>query len=305
MEGNEPMSAITYRQNGCNRGGRDHASQLLEKLPEPAAGSLQVELADREPGRAAALAPLFSSRGLPVKVCDRPAPLASPATVDVYAVDDAEATARAVERRPSWSLLELALLLSVPTIEGVGGVVLGVAASLTPGAVDLRAEVRNLLGQISALTPGRQSSAFMSAQRVHTGQMVEARHATHDRLTSHSVRFLASKRVDPELVVVDGFTGTPYRVAVLNAKEQTPRRVLRQVALEEILPQFNRDEETQGVVFTGRSDPWLYAVLARRRASTWHLERAAQLPVVVPAPEPEAQPEKEPRWTRAVAFVTD
>jgi len=291
------MTTNTYRQNGCNRGGRDHALQLVRKLPDAITRSLQVELVDRERGRAAALAPLLSARGLPVRVHETGAPLASSATVDVYSVDEVEVTARAVEGQVTSSLLEVALLVSVPTVEGVGGVVLALAATITPEAPAVRQAAQGLLGRIAALTPGRQSSALMAAHRVHAGQMPGARHTAHDRLTTQSARFLATGQADPELVLVDGFTRTPYRVTVLDARRETPRRVLRQAALQEVLPQVSHRDETQGVVFYERQDPWLYVVLARRRADRWHLDRAIELPVTMPEPEQAA--------IEVPTFVTD
>lgn len=283
------MTTTIYRQNGCNRGGRDHAAQLVKKLPAPITRSLHVELVDREPGRAATLAPLLAARGLPVKAYETPAPLASAPTVDVYAVDDVEVTAKAVEDAVSCSLLEVALLVSVPTIEDVGGVVFGVGATVTPEATPVRQATRDLLDRFTALSPGRQSSAFMAAHRVHAPQMVDARHTIHDRLTTQSATFLETGEAEPELVLVDGFTRTPYRVRTLEARRETPRRVLKQTVLQELLPQVGDGTDRQGVVFYERQDPWLYVVLARRKANRWHLDRATELPVAIPVAEPELE----------------
>ena len=44
------MTSI-YRQNGCNRGGIEHALQLAEKATEQTTRSLAIELVDSEPER--------------------------------------------------------------------------------------------------------------------------------------------------------------------------------------------------------------------------------------------------------------
>lgn len=278
------MTPHTYRQNGCNRGGTEHASQLVGKLPQRSVSSLAVELVDPEHGRAAALAPILEARGVPVTVRQVPAPLRSPVTVDVYAVDDVGIPARALEAPIRTPLLEVALLVSVPTIEEVGGVVLAIAASVTPDAAAVQDAARVLLSRIAALAPGRHSSARMAAHGVHTIQMPGARHAAHDRLTTQSAAFLTTGQVEPELAVVDGFTRRSYRVRAVEARRETRRRVLKQAALQEILPQVSADSEAGGVAFYELRDPWLYLVLARRTASRWRLDRAIELPVMMPGP---------------------
>lgn len=291
------MRANTYRQNGCNRGGTDHVLQLADKLPPALAGSLAVELVDREQGRAAALAPILASRGFPVQVSAKPAPLSSKVTVDVYAVDDAEVPARALENPSMSPLLEVALLVSVPTIESAGGAVVAIAATVTPDAAAVRDGIRVILSRIEALAPGRRSSALMAARGIHAEQMPRARHAAHDRLTTRSATFLTSGRVEPELAMVDGFTGTAYQLSVVEARRDDRRRVLRQATLNEILPEIRDNGDRRGVVFHERQDPWLYVVLARQRAGRWHLDRAIELPVL------RLRPDEEP--VEAPTFITD
>jgi hypothetical protein len=289
----------TYRQNGCNRGGTEHALQLADKATDQARRSLAIELVDPEPGRAATLAQILAARGLPVTAYETPAPRPSPVTIDVYAVDDVDVLARALEGPIRSSLVEGVALVSVPSIDGSGGAVIGLAAGVTASAPAVREDAGVILDRIAALSPGRQSSERMSAHAVHADQMPRARHAAHDWLTTQSASFLTTGHAAPGLVAADGFSGTAYRLEVVEDRWETRRGVLKQTALQEILPQARDAGESQGVVFYERQDPWLYLVLARRRADRWRLDRALELPVTMP------QPLQTPAPVRIPTFVTD
>jgi hypothetical protein len=127
--------------------------------------------------------------------------------------------------------------------------------------------------------------------------MPRARHAAHDWLTSQSASFLTTGHVEPELAAVDGFSGTVYLLGVVEDRWETRRRVLKQTALQEILPQVASYGENRGVVFYERQDPWMYLVLARRRVDRWQLDRTVELPVTMP------RPHQEP--VQIPTFVTD
>lgn len=271
--------------------------QLLDKLPAPIGGELSFDLVDPEEGRAVALAPILKSRGVEVRVSEKPAPQLPTATVDVYAVDDAAVPVRALESSAMSSLVELALLVSVPTIESVGGVVTAIAGTVTPDAVGVRDGLLTLLRRVEALAPGRHSSAMMAARGIHAEQMPRARQVAHDWLTTRSASFLGNGRAESEVAVVDGFTGVAYQVEVVEARRDDRRRELRNVALNDILPDHEDNGGRHGVVFHDRQDPWLYAVLARHRTNRWHLDRAFELPVL------RLQANEEP--VEAPTFVTD
>lgn len=292
------METETYRLNGCNRGGRDHAVQLVEKVAGRGARSLAVELIDPKRGRAAALAPVFASHGLPVSVHEQAAPLAGRPGVDVYAVDEIEVPNSVVRRPIASPVVEIGFIVSVPTIQHVGGIVVGVVAVLTPEDRGVQVATRDLLGHIAGLVPERHSSALMAAHTVHAEQMPRVRYRAHDHLASQSARFLTTGRVEPELALIDGFTQTKYPIDVVQAQREMSRRELREVTLSALLPRTAVLGETHGVVFHDPAGSWLYAVLARRRTNRWAIDRTIELPVTM-VPDVGAEPVEVPM------FVTD
>jgi hypothetical protein len=279
------MLTKRYEINGAHRGGSDHSRLLLKKLTrEGRHPPIDARIVDPEPGRASALVPTFSQRGIVATPQEGDAPLSSDANVRVLAMDDVNAITRILDKPASNDVLEAGILISVPTFGPLGGKVIGLAATLAPHSYNTKHDARLLFDRVATLAGERHTSRRSSTPFMNSMQMRRTRTAVHDRLTNSSVDYLELGVSVPDLFVVDGLSRGQYPIVAQEIRSNLPRRHLRDIATREIIPAVDRYEDTFGVAFYDSRDPWIFFVLAGRRDSAWLHKRSIELPVVAPPP---------------------
>ena len=308
----ETRNSVRYDIHGAHRGGRDHLQLLSDKVQaSPVARMPEVGLHDLRADRTQELAHRFERQGVSVTVHDEGAPLEINTAIEVFAIDDAKRVAREVDKPVSSPVLEVGILVAAPTVERLGGQVIALGATLTPDAKEGSQQTRPLFSTVADMTEERHSSRNMSASIVNSVQMNRARSGLHNRLTDSSLDYLERGTVSADIFAVDGRTNGVFTLAVLEARRDTRRQDLRDLATQEILPQVMSAEDRAGVAFYDSQDPWLYLVFARRRGSYWRTANMVEFPVqilgqtVIPVGDlVEERPKSSPAtWSRT--WVTD
>lgn len=281
----ETRDRVRYEIHGAHRGGRDHLQLLSDKVQaSPVARMPEVGLHDLRADRTQELAHRFERQGVSVTVHDEGAPLEINTAIEVFAIDDAKRVAREVDNCVSSPVLEVGILVAAPTVERLGGQVIALGATLTPGAKEVSRQTRPLFSTVADMTEERQSSRNMSASIVNSVQMDRARSGLHNRLTDSSLDYLERGTVSADIFAVDGRTNGVFTLAVLEARRDTRRQGLKDLVTHEILPQVMEGEDRAGVAFYDSRDPWLYLVFAQKNGSRWRTANIVELPVRILEP---------------------
>jgi hypothetical protein len=279
------MRTHHYEINGAHRGGDGHSRLLLDKLTKNGRQpSVEVSLVDPEPGRASALVPVFSDRGVTANAHQGTAQLKSTADVRVLAMDDVGAMSRIVDEPVNNDLLEAGILVTALTFGGLGGTQVGIAGAFTWESGDTQKDAGKLFNRVSALAGKRHTSSHSSSPFMNSMQMEGTRQALHDRLTGTSVDYLELGVAAPDLFVVDGLTRGRYPIVAQQSQPTLRNREMQRIATNEIIPWVDPSEDSFGVAFYDNLDPWILFVLARRRGGRWQASRAIELPVKPPQP---------------------
>ena len=281
----EARNRVRYEIHGAHRGGRDHSQLLLDKVQaSPEARMPEVGLRDLRADRTQELAHLFERQGVSVTVHHEEAPLESKATIEVFAIDDVKRVAREVDRPVRSQVLEVGIMVAAPTVERLGGSVIGLGATLTPDAKEVSQQASAVFNTVADMTEERHSSRNMLSSIVNSVQMKRTRGQTHGRLTDSSLDYLERGTASPDIFAVDGLRRDVSPLEVMETRRDTRRRDLKDLVTHEILPQVMEAEDRAGVAFFDRQDPWLYLVFARRSGSRWRTANTVELPAQVLEP---------------------
>ena len=303
---------VRYEIHGNHRGGRDHSQLLLDKVKASSeAKNLDVGLRDLRADRSQELAHLYESQGVSVTVNPEGAPLEARTEIDVYAIDDAKRAARVVDRPVMSQVLEVGIMVAAPTVERLGGSVIGLGTTLTRAAKEVSDQARPLFNTVADMAEERHSSKNMSASIVNSSQMEGTRSGLHNRLTDSSLEYLEHGEASPDIFAVDGLTRDVFPLAVMETRRNTRRQDLKDLATYEILPQSMEAEDGAGVAFYDSQDPWLYMVFARRSGPRWRSANTVELPVqilepvVIPVGDLVEERPRKSAATWAQTWVTD
>lgn len=304
---------VTMHQIGAHRGGTDYANLFVAK--RRASGQrrpVAVEIWDRRQGRPQTLAKLYEREGIPVTAHEGPAPVESNADIVTIAIDDAQDTASAVSRPVTSDVLNVGILSLVPTLNGLGGSILGIGATITRTDTATHQKACAMFDPLAAMAPERTTSRNITRSPLNAIQMPDARTPTHDRLTTNTIQFLDTGEGKPDLFVVSGLSKRTYSIDVIDAPKNTPRRELVSVATHDLVPEMS-DFQTAGrggVVFFDPREAWLYFVLCNRSNRRWPratVDHAVEIPVqaLPPLTLPNIEPTPKSEPTFLEMLVTD
>lgn len=279
----------TVQLDGAHLGGTDHANLLISKLDVlDQRPSVAVDVFDPQRHYAETVAGMFRRRGIPAKAHAKSGP-ASHATIHTLAIDKGQDIAAAVGSPMTNDMVTAGLVVSIPTFQSFGGFVIGLGATLTRTANDIRPKVGAPFIQLGRMAPERRSSRNTTELFLHTKAMMnKTRHQTHDRLTTSAVNLLQNGTVESELFAVDGSNGNEYQLDVIETQRSVSRMGLVNMATQDVLPSMpiNSRDGRGGVVFLDPDDEagWLYLVLCQNRGASWAIDHTIEIPVPAVSP---------------------